>query len=373
MIALFASQVLTVSAELIITKTSCNDGLSFVVDNTGGYDFRSKDFTIIGTHASGKKVKFDGVWRNLADDPTLAQTGRIFLSNMTMPFYGDYTINVTRVRQIDTFLEGGTTSKIVFSESSEFDVACEEQAFECNKIDLKIDDCYTANGRYYGIFSGIQDQSGFYPYNRFNFKFVGRAHIYENETPEGLMMNEISPGRYYATFPVSGKTDWTSVGINGCDDKRYERTSQKIECRTAITCTDDSQCDDFEYCNTDQGGICEVNLCNICEKPKNHACVPKCDDANLCTADTCEQGFCKNAAIPNCCMNSSDCGQNTLCKTNLCVDNRCALSQKECNETNDPCIVGKCDDEKGCTYQIDENCRVGWLQKIIDWFRNFFN
>jgi hypothetical protein len=362
-----------VSADMIVSRQTCEDGLTFVIENTGGYQFRPKDFTIIGTHYTGKTVKFDGIWRNLADDPVLQTSGREFLSNNTVPYYGDYIINITRVEQIDEHILENGKSKVLFEESMTFPITCNEQAFECSKINLKIDDCYTFDDNYFGVFSGIGDQPGF-NYKKFNFKFIGKGHLFENITPKKSQFGEIGPGKYFITFPVNSTTDWTIANINSCDQERFQGSAVRERCTLPKKCSADSECDSYEYCDIDNGGFCRIFLCSKCEIPINGTCVSKCNDKNICTEDSCmDDGSCKNAKIDSCCLNDSECGESSICETKKCTENKCQSFEKECTDTKDPCVLGKCSEEKkGCIYEVNPDCRISWLQKIIDWFYGFF-
>lgn len=370
LITMLAALASLANAEIIVSRENCTDGLTFVIENTGQYRFRPMDFKIVGIHNSGKTLLFDGIWRNLGEQVGSRTSGMQFLSNNSMPYYGDYVINVTRIVQDENHLINGKP-EITFSESTEFKVTCEEQAFECSKVNLKIDDCYSVNGNFYSVLSGIGKQIEFNPYKRFNIKISSRSELINNETPQDVSMGEVDAGRYYISFPHIGKA-WATMNINGCDVERYGNTYTKRECNFARECTDDSECGTNEYCNTDKQGVCEQVICTECERPNNHTCLPKCSDNNACTNDICIEGSCSQTIIPNCCQTAVDCGQNTICNTNLCINNRCDSSAKVCNETSDECIIGSCDDEKGCTYTIDDSCRIGWLQRIINWITGFF-
>ncbi len=367
-LAIFASLA---SAEMIVRNASCADGLTLVVDNTGTYDFRAKDFTIVGTHVwSGRTIKFDGIWRNLADIPHRRLSGRMFLSNNSVEDYGPYIINVSRVSQVDSHLVGGA-GYVTYRESKIVRVECEEKAFECSKVNLNIDECYTVGERYVGIISGVGGQRGFSK-EKFSLKMVGRGHIYENLTPDDTVISEIASGRYYVSFLAPSFTDWTTVSIDGCDYERFPKTYDKEKCILPRACAKDTDCKDYERCNTNIGGFCEAVICDECEKAKGHVCVARCDDGNPCTADSCISGVCESRKMTGCCIDDSGCGNETACRKEVCANNRCVIREKECKGTDDPCVVGRCDDDKGCVYSVNPLCRASFLQRIVDWFVSFF-
>ena len=95
-----------------------------------------------------------------------------------------------------------------------------------------------------------------------------------------------------------------------------------------------------------------------------------CDDANKCTTDKCENGFCANTLNPiaGCCQVKEDCTEGGACKTPKCsqfncfyIDKPdCCESDAECNDNNngtkDTCINNKCIYEQLKTCMTHPDC-----------------
>ncbi|HJQ83843.1 MAG TPA: hypothetical protein VKA21_07205 [Candidatus Binatia bacterium] len=118
-------------------------------------------------------------------------------------------------------------------------------------------------------------------------------------------------------------------------------------CPSAGTCVlvtprTGSGCDDHDACTTGDacmGGVCHGTrvVCTpghcelpgacgaggMCSRPRDPACPcgpdAGCDDANVCTLDTCRDGSCPYDPVPGSCDDGNGC---TL--DDLCVDSRCA-------------------------------------------------
>ena len=92
----------------------------------------------------------------------------------------------------------------------------------------------------------------------------------------------------------------------------------------------------------------------------------ECDDANLCTTDTCAAGSCNHAAIAGCCTTDAECDDANVCTTDTCntgtnlcehVDNALPCSDGDACTTGDACAGGacvggaapSCDDGNACT------------------------
>ena len=104
---------------------------------------------------------------------------------------------------------------------------------------------------------------------------------------------------------------------------------------------------------------CTDGLDNDCDRGKDladtncHSCTSsgECDDGNVCTADSCMDGVCKNAAANDglVCDDGNACTTSTVCKTGLCG----AGQPLSC--AGDVCKVASCDPKSGCTSQNAPN------------------
>ncbi len=74
-----------------------------------------------------------------------------------------------------------------------------------------------------------------------------------------------------------------------------------------------------------------------------------CDDADPCTAATCDNGVCVHTPIAGCCTMSNQCDDQDVCTTDSCVNNACVHTPIAgcCNaaadcDDNDPCTIDSC-------------------------------
>jgi hypothetical protein len=107
-----------------------------------------------------------------------------------------------------------------------------------------------------------------------------------------------------------------------------------------------ANCNDNNGCTL--GDQCDQGACK--GTPKNT------DDANECTADSCDPstGNVNHKPLPNCkpCANNGDCNDNNPCTTESCANGKCAYanapSTTSCNDNN-PCTTGdKCNGSGQC-------------------------
>ncbi len=89
---------------------------------------------------------------------------------------------------------------------------------------------------------------------------------------------------------------------------------------------------------------------------KDHSDV-ECNDSQLCTMDTCVNGFCENTWIENCCTGADHCNDNDICTQDLCdtIQNTCKnLEIANCCKTTADCL-----DDNPCNadYCMGNRCR----------------
>ncbi|MBI2989785.1 MAG: hypothetical protein HYY51_01160 [Candidatus Magasanikbacteria bacterium] len=174
------------------------------------------------------------------------------------------------------------------------------------------------------------------------------------------------------------------TGVETCDSGKGCQSGTPLSCDDQNPCTDDS-CDPESGCvygfNTQP---CEDgNLCNGPEACAGGVCASgkalNCDDANLCTKDSCdnskgceyEQVNCDDGnfcdGIETCdsekgCQNGSPlvCDDGNECTSDSCEPGLgCVYFAAACDDQN-PCTLDSCDDIKGCAYkQNNESCSDG--------------
>ncbi len=108
-------------------------------------------------------------------------------------------------------------------------------------------------------------------------------------------------------------------------------------------CKTDPMCDDAEICTTD---TCVLDQCTYAEVPNCCHDVSECEeDGDICTDLVCQANLCGWPEIPGCCHDVGDCEDADVCTTDKCADNQCAWDKVPgcCN------LVGDCDDGDACT------------------------
>jgi hypothetical protein len=94
----------------------------------------------------------------------------------------------------------------------------------------------------------------------------------------------------------------------------------------------------------------------------------ECDDANPCTADGCEDGWCVGRRVPGCCQTADECWDPDPCTDDVCAANACSnppipacvacFNGSECVPP-DACTQGQCDFAAfQCRFTPRENCCV---------------
>ena len=89
-----------------------------------------------------------------------------------------------------------------------------------------------------------------------------------------------------------------------------------------------------------------------------HTCVGSqvnCDDGNVCTTDSCDNG-CVHDLVPGCCTSADDCDDNDLATVDACVNNQCVFTNPtpECT----PNCEGKVCGADGCGGSCGNLCSV---------------
>ncbi len=89
-------------------------------------------------------------------------------------------------------------------------------------------------------------------------------------------------------------------------------------------CTVDGDCDDADVCTTD---TCNAGTCEFA--PIGGCCSldSECVDSDPCTVDTCDTNTCSNVLDPLCCADDGDCDDSDICTTDSCaVANSAAIA-----------------------------------------------
>lgn len=119
-----------------------------------------------------------------------------------------------------------------------------------------------------------------------------------------------------------------------------------IGCPTPA-CVSDSDCDDADVCTIDS---CIDTTCSHVPTPGCCTATSHCDDFNPCTTDTCAVGVCLYAQQPNCCQSAADCDDLVMCTVDQCDQSKGCIhtpNTLSCSDFNscteeDACVAGKC-------------------------------
>jgi hypothetical protein len=128
-----------------------------------------------------------------------------------------------------------------------------------------------------------------------------------------------------------------------------------LDCNDANVCTVDS-CLPLSGCQhaaVANGTSCaDGTVCNGAETCQTGVCIPgtplNCDDANACTADTCDPtAGCQHAGVANgtSCADGNVCNGGEVCQSGTCT----AGTPLDCNDAN-PCTTDTCDMLLGCQH-----------------------
>ena len=109
-----------------------------------------------------------------------------------------------------------------------------------------------------------------------------------------------------------------------------------------LPCTDGSECTGGDHCS---GGACIPGE------------IDACDDGNDCTADSCDEGLCKNFPLEDePCDDGEVCTAGDTCLLAVCVPGQ----PDECDDQN-PCTIDSCVFGVGCAHEVtpDVECDDG--------------
>jgi len=257
-------------------------------------------------------------------------------------------------------------------EKKEYTFKCPNTDFFCEKINLNIDLCMKNKLDFYYLFHGLENQFSeddlrdklnyfVNPANTFLGSVflisydLGKTPNKAEELPENFEVKNIGRDRYLLKVysqPLKNKEmNYIYIDVKGCDKSKYNVAALK-KCEQ-LECYSDEDCPIDSYCNEK---TCKILLCQDCETIKDHTCISNCPPTNLCEQNTCEQDSCKIAKKENCCLDNSWCDDGNMCTKDECVNNRCKNAEIECNESDNPCVIGTCEEQEGCKYSINPKC-----------------
>ncbi len=144
------------------------------------------------------------------------------------------------------------------------------------------------------------------------------------------------------TFETTSASANSTLGVL-IDDLVIGTTCEAKACSSNGACTSQDTC---------LQGVCAASACTYV----NSCCYEddECDDEQVCTVDSCQNGSCNFAAIAGCCEDLDDCSDGNPCTTDQCSGYGgecswedvpgCCLTHADC-EDNDGCTQDKCSDD----------------------------
>lgn len=259
-----------------------------------------------------------------------------------------------------------------------FYVECPGYTFQCSLLGITIDSCYIKGDYFIAYFRGLElkQTKTFNISKDLLYTIQGTENSWVHSLPKGATITEEND-RYLLKFlNLDNRIKSINIESKDCDRVRYPATTDTSYCGEMPRCLADFDCALDEFCNKDIEK-CEILNCTICQYTVNHKCIPKCKDDNTCTEDICDEGKCTYKPIEECCFLDEDCKDFFSCTEDSCSNNRCLHKAVECVASDDPCIIGVCEEPKGCRYVSNPECKGGvatdvgsLFRKIISWFKS---
>jgi hypothetical protein len=171
--------------------------------------------------------------------------------------------------------------------------------------------------------------------------YFDNVKVYYDDDSDGLYEGEDNCPQ--TPNPSQENSDNDSLG-DACDNCPYADNEDQADSDgdgigDVCECEVDDDCDDSVDCTDD---TCSGTF--GCQHTTNYAL---CNDGNVCTADSCDQGTgdCIHNPIPH---NGDSCDDGDLCTVvDTCDDGTCGGTAKDCSSLDDQCNVGICDTETG--------------------------
>lgn len=257
-------------------------------------------------------------------------------------------------------------------EKKEYSIKCPNIDFLCEKIDLEIDLCMKNKLDFYYLFHGLGNQFSstelreeldYYinPANTYLGSValisnaLGRGPIKSEDIPDNFEVKQVGNDTYLLKVSAVNlkKRIMNSIYIDvkDCDKSKYSIAALK-KCQEQ-ECYSNEDCPIGSYCSKKR---CKILLCQDCETIKDHSCVSDCKQTNFCEENICENDLCKQVRKKNCCLGDPWCNDSKVCTKDECVNNLCRYEEIRCEESADPCIIGLCEEPKGCRYVRNIEC-----------------
>jgi hypothetical protein len=157
------------------------------------------------------------------------------------------------------------------------------------------------------------------------------------------------------TGPGGGPEECDAQGICCLSTCGIRRCADGLACGDAGDngcCHPDARCDDGDVCTADtcdrSRGCAHAAISGCCRG------AGECDDGDDCTADACDGATarCTHAPIADCCRADAECADADACTTNRCdpATDRCVSAIVSCESTDACLLPAGCDAAVGCRF-----------------------
>lgn len=207
-------------------------------------------------------------------------------------------------------------------------VTCPGLVFSCEIYSISISRCYKEGNTLYAFFE--TKNTGKYdldPKKNMTYSMTtGKAYTIEisqkknNHYLDKLETFYMGEGKYKLKWLINENIEIFHIRTPLC------RAYASKKCNEPQKCEKDTECFDFEYCDT----YCKKLNCAQDEQILNHKCIS--------------------------CATDSDCDDTLICTEDKCINNECVHESIQCRSP-DECTTAKCVEPKGCVYTTDENCK----------------
>ena len=252
-------------------------------------------------------------------------------------------------------------------EKTEYSVTCPDFKIRCSKINLEIDYCSEQELDFNYLFHGLGNEFSEKELREDIDYYINPARVLREHQqalfkqsealPSSFIVKDLGFDRYVLQVPsldLKNKfLDDIYIEVKNCDKTKFN-VSDYYSCQKQ-KCYKDKNCPIGSYCDL-ENNKCNILNCNACETLSNNKCVSTCSPRNKCEEATCQADGCKYTRKENCCLTESDCNDALVCTQDICENNKCVNSEIKCKASDDPCVVGVCEEPNGCKYIRNPEC-----------------
>ena len=336
-----------IKAEMVIEVSETESDYTFTCSKITAYDNKDENVTAGFTcYVNGKKKTSLTIEAGEKEKITLISAENKF--------------NESKRYRIRTKID----SQIKYAEAE-----CFGYKFSCEDLRLKVS-CAKKENRFEVIVGGMPELGEGEDILEYfevmpNYKILSGTPIW---TTGGTYRVEKRDDKYLLKVYPTVLEESIAIRMIKCPEEMYSAFGYS-SCRDSFACAIDADCLTGQIC---EAGSCKELACDPCEYLEGRICKPKrCNDNNPCTTDSCNPitGECKYKKISeDCCATDASCEDGVACTDNKCINQKCVISEKVCEQPEDPCKKAVCKEPDGCIEKAK-----GIFCAIRLFFRNLFS